>query len=242
MNVPRRSRPGDGVESGMGIPRRLHPAERDTGETDSERRAEALIRLVAGGEEHLTTAEASLRTGFRPQAAAIAMETLRAIGWVESVWEPDLRMWRWAPLDPGGYSPPPRQARPEDRVYTISEAATASGLSRRAIQRRVERGTLASYIPPGERRRVVSHEALLLGGLVDRAIRTNATSRGISRIVQQLLADPSQVKTVAELQPHALLPRQVCELALIVLRAAALVERTYDSRFRQYTWRWADAD
>src|SRR4051812_39185842 len=119
----------------MELPRRLHPAARDAQVTDSERRAQETVRLVAAGES-LTAAELAQRTGFPLQAAAVAMETLQAVGWVEKVWHTDLRIWRWEPRNPAGYTPPHERPPREDRVYTIKEAAAATGLSEKAITRR----------------------------------------------------------------------------------------------------------
>src|SRR5438874_2050360 len=119
---------------------RHHPARRGIGVTEAERRAEELVHLFTASEERLTTQEVALRTEFSPQAAAVAMETLRAIGSVERVFEPALRIWQWVPRRDEGLNPADQPPEREDRLYTIAEAAAATSLSEKAIRSRVDRG------------------------------------------------------------------------------------------------------
>jgi hypothetical protein len=217
---------------------RHHPALRGIDVTQAEQRAEELVNLVDAG-ERVTTQEVALRTGFAPQAAAVAMETLRAINRVEKVWEPENRIWRWVPGPQGqrANEPPPR----EDRLFTIAEAAAETGLSAKAIRSRIDRGTLTAF-GLRRRKRVITHEALLRAGLLPGTVRTTATGRRIARMVQQLRGDPARALTTEELRQHAGLRRQVCELALTVLKADGVVTRDFDEGYRQYTWTWAAAD
>lgn len=219
---------------------RHHPTLRGTGVTQSEQCADELVNLLAA-RERLTTQEVALRTGFSPQAAAVAMETLRAIRWVEKVWEPEHRTWQWVPRSDEGSNrveePPPR----EDRLFTIAEAATATGLSAKAIRSRVDRGTLTALSLRG-RPRVITHEALLRAGLLPGTVRTTSTGRRLARMVEHLRGDPTRALTTAEVAAHARLRRQVCELALTVLKAARVVRRDFHEGFRQYTWTWAEGE
>lgn len=224
----------------MPVPARLHAAVRGRGEeTASERRARALIELVTAGAAPLTTARIRLETGFTTQATAIAMETLKAVGWVEKVWDADLRIWQWALRNPAGYTPPAERPPREDRLYTVAEAAVATGLTETAIRRRVERRTLFAVRGGDRGRLVITHEALLRAGLIDRAVPMTLTCRRIWRMVEDLRGDPNRPRTVEELRQHTGASRQVCEIALIVLRAAGLVAREFRRGYGQYTWTWA---
>jgi hypothetical protein len=210
-------------------------------ETEAQRRAAALVRLFEDEGVALTTAEVALQTGFPQQAAAVALETMRAIGRVSRTWDQDLRIWRWAAATGPAEVPPER----EDRLYTIAEAAAATGLSEKAIRRRVERRTLAASVEGGGHdgrggRRVLTHEALLRAGLLEGAPRTTKTSRGIERMLTHLRG-ATQPLTTDGLREHAGVPRQVCEVALVVLRAAELVTREFNEGFRQYMWSWSNA-
>jgi excisionase family DNA binding protein len=80
---------------------------------------------------------------------------------------------------------------PRKRTYTISEAAELTGLSRKAVTRRVERGSLRSLVRRG--RRLIPRSELVRAGLIppeaDSANRTVSTP-GLPSPQTTPLADP----------------------------------------------------
>lgn len=140
------------------------------------------------------------------------------------------------------------------RLYTIAEAAVATGVSEKAIRGRLDRKTLKSVLHRStwhsRQRRMIPGYALAEAGLAG-TVRETEQDRQVRRLIDYLQIYPGQPFTTDQLrqemgygnrwQPRA--PRQPAEMALHTLRALGLVEKTLEppptggGRPRN-VWRW----
>jgi hypothetical protein len=184
----------------------------------------------------MMTKQLAAAAGLPLQVVAIVLHTLRQLQLVDREMERETRlnMWGWRGGQP---CLRPKQAGSSNEAYTVEQAASLTGLTPKAIRRRIERGTLACFIV--NRRRMIPHDGLLSANLLgDRADKTE-TERGIRRTIFVLSRSrEGKAFTTWELQREAMLGRQVLETVLATLQALELVSGTYHTGYRQFEWRW----
>lgn len=203
-----------------------------------ERGARAIVLALKDADEGLATKQLALAAGLPVQTASVVLHTLRQLQLADRVRDPDtrLQMWRWRGDKPAlRRSAAPSSGQP----YTIDEAAALTGLTPKALRRRIERGTLGYFAE--RRRRLIPHAALesanLLGGRADKT----EIERNTRRVIYVLATMPREkTKTTRELQleMQPLIYRPVVETTLATLRALRLVDRSYNESFKEFEWRW----
>jgi predicted ArsR family transcriptional regulator len=132
--------------------------------------------------------------------------------------------------------------------YSVKEAAALTGLTEKAIRRRLDRGTLdATYETQGgggRMVRMVTRQALARAGLLGEG-RVDRSDKQVRWLIAYLKRRPGQPLNTHVLAKQSGLPRQACQTALTTLRALDLVQKSEESppdgRGRpRVTWRWKD--
>jgi hypothetical protein len=188
----------------------------------------------------MMTKQLAAAAGLPDQAAAIVLHTLRQLQLVDREMDRETRlhMWEWRGGKPRLRSKP--SAPSSNEAYTVEQAASLTGLTPKAIRRRIERGKLEYFTE--DRRRMIPHDGLVRANLLgDRADKTK-TERGIRRAIF-VLSRSREGKgfTTWELRREAMLGRQVLETVLASLQALELVSGSYHMGYRQFEWRWTGA-
>jgi len=133
------------VESDSLPPRRaLRRRTASLAQTETDRRAQRLISSLTGNaEDWFTTRELAQMSGFPSQSLAVALTALRARRLVQRRYDPKFRALVWSHRATNSDSRGPTGWPTNEALYSIAEAAEVAGRSSKAIERRVDRGTMA---------------------------------------------------------------------------------------------------
>ena len=138
----------------------------------------------------LTTKELARASGLSTKKVAIVLTSLEITGEARRIpTDSALRLWAWNTESPDRRS---TVQSPIRKVYTVKEAADLTGLSEKALRRRLERDTFMA----AERRRAprdplapkregpifISHYELQDAGLVDNRYPRTSTARNVEKL------------------------------------------------------------
>jgi hypothetical protein len=190
-----------------------------------------LKRLEKLGRVGATTSELAAASGLRPQQAAIALVALAEIGRVRPAFHNGRRVWLYGGADKRSSVRSPLQTQ-----YTVPQAAAVTGLSEKALRRRIQRRTIK--VERVGRWVFVSHAALQDAGVVDG--RTKKTDLAFkTRLINDILRRGArETLSTWQISSQAGLARQATEVVLAAFVATGVVERVVAGGV---AWRWVGA-
>jgi excisionase family DNA binding protein len=178
-----------------------------------------------------TTAELLNQTCLSAPQLSDVLQTLAVAGVVAENQSGGLRRWS---LATSGGRRESSVSSPLRTFYTVREAAELSGLTEKAVRRRIERGTLLA-VREG-RAVLVSHSALQMAGLVDRRRKRSRAAIGAQTAIDLLKRGREQMSAFQLSGPTGL-RRQRVETVMATLTAVGLTRREMSGGI---VWRWND--
>jgi hypothetical protein len=205
-------------------------------ETGTEVRLRTLVSVLDAAEESsFTVKELAEASGLREQQTAVALATLRVIRLVVREYDSMRRRHVWR------VGSPPASEKGDQAAaatfYSVPEAAEETGRSEKALWSRIQRKTLP-VVHEGKRV-LVPRSALQAAGLVDDRWRRTHTAAGIEAMIDVLRLERGRPLSTWQLTGASRLHRQTCELALLTLVVAGLVERKPAGGV---VWAWKEWD
>lgn len=196
-----------------------------------QQRVAALLKVLEDrSPEPATASELIAASGLQSQELALAVIALAEVGRIRGGYLNGRRVWWY-----GGADTRSTVTSPLRTQYTVAEAAALTGLTVKALRRRIERRTIK--VERVGRFVFVSHAALQDAGLVDGRLKKTHAAFAVRLIADTLRQPPREAKSTWQLSTSGRLSRQAVEVVLAALTAAGVVERV---RAGGVAWRWAD--